>query len=164
MRKFEKISFEQFKKDVKDDKKLYESYNLPKRSTKNAAGYDFYALYDYTLKPGEIMKIPTGIKVSMESDDVLFLIDRSSMGFKYNVRMCNQVGVIDADYYNNSNNEGHMWIRIQNEGDKDYVVKKGDAMIQGIFMKYLKTDDDIESKDIRNGGFGSTNKEEEYGK
>ena len=158
MRKFEKISFEQFKKDIKDDKELYESYILPKRGTKSAAGYDFYALYDYTLKPGEIMKVPTGIKVSMESDDVLFLIDRSSMGFKYNVRLCNQVGVVDADYYNNSNNEGHMWIRIQNEGDKDYIVKKGDGMIQGIFMKYLKTDDDIESDEIRNGGFGSTTK------
>ena len=146
MRKFEKISFEQFKKDIKDDKKLYDLYNLPKRGTKSAAGYDFYALYDYTLKPGEIKKIPTGIKVSMESDDVLFLIDRSGMGFKYNVRMCNQVGVIDADYYNNDDNEGHMWIRIQNEGDKDYVVKKGEGMIQGIFMKYLKTDDDEENK------------------
>ena len=158
MRKFEKISFEQFKKDIKDDKELYESYSLPRRSTKNSAGYDFYALFDYTLKPKEIMKIPTGIKVSMEKDDVLFLIDRSSMGFKYNVRMCNQVGVVDQDYYNNPNNEGHMWIRIQNEGDKDYVVKKGEAMIQGIFMKYLKTDDDIESNQERNGGFGSTNK------
>ena len=158
MRSFEKISFEQFKKDVKDDKELYELYSLPKRGTKHAAGYDFYALYDYVLKPGEIMKIPTGIKVIMEEDDVLFLIDRSSMGFKYNVRMCNQVGVIDADYYNNSNNEGHMWIRIQNEGDKDYVVKKGDAMIQGVFIKYLKTDDDIESNEERTGGLGSTNK------
>lgn len=142
MRKFEKISFEQFKKDVKDDKELYESYSLPKRETKKAAGYDFYALYDYTLKPGETMKIPTGIKVCMEDDDVLLLLDRSSMGFKYNVRMCNQVGVIDADYYNNCDNEGHMWIRIQNEGDKDYVVKKGDGMIQGMFVKYLTIDDE----------------------
>ena len=160
MRKFEKISFEQFKKDIKDDIELYNKYEPPKRGTKNAAGYDFYSLYDYTLKPGEIMKIPTGIKVSMEEDDVLFLIDRSSMGFKYNVRMCNQVGVIDADYYNNNDNEGHMWIRIQNEGDKDYIVKKGDAMIQGIFMKYLKTDDDVETEKIRIGGIGSTNKKE----
>ena len=149
MRKFEKISFEQFKKDIKDDKELYDSYSLPKRETKNAAGYDFYAIYDYTLKPGEIKKIPTGIKVSMESDDVLFLIDRSGMGFKYNVRLTNQVGVIDADYYNNNDNEGHMWIRIQNEGDKDYIVKKGEGMIQGVFIKYLKTDDDIENETER---------------
>ena len=144
MRKFEKISFEQFKKDVSDDKKLYEEYILPKRDTTNAAGYDFYALFDYTLKPGDIMKIPTGVKVIMESDEVLFLLDRSSMGFKWNVRMCNQVGVIDSDYYNNSSNEGHMWIRIQNEGDKDYIVKKGDAMCQGVFLKYLTVDNEEE--------------------
>ena len=82
MRKFEKISFEQFKKDICDDKNLYQEYSLPRRGTKNAAGYDFYALYDYVIHPGEIMKIPTGVKVSMEDDDVLFLIDRGSMGFK----------------------------------------------------------------------------------
>ena len=150
MRKFEKISFEQIKKDIVDHKVLYESYSLPKRGTKCSAGYDFYSLYDYTLRPGEIMKIPTGVKVCMEEDDVLFLIDRSSMGFKYNVRMCNQVGVIDADYYNNNDNEGHMWIRIQNEGDKDYIVKKGEAMIQGIFIKYLKVDNEEEILKERN--------------
>ncbi len=142
MRKFEKISFEQFKKDIKDDKKLYDEYSLPKRETIKAAGYDFFALYDYTLKPGEIKKVPTGIKVTMNSDEVLLLIDRSGMGFKYNVRMCNQVGVIDADYYNNKDNEGHIWIKIQNEGDKDYVVKKGDGIIQGIFVKYLLVDNE----------------------
>ena len=161
MRGFEKISFEQFKKDVKDDIELYNEYLLPKRGTKAAGGYDLYALYDYTLKPGEIMKIPTGIKAYMEEDEVLLLLDRSSMGFKYNVRFCNQVGVIDADYYNNSNNEGHMWIRIQNEGTEDYVVKKGDGMCQGIFMKYLKVDNEEEVTNIRTGAFGSTNKGEE---
>ena len=159
MRKFEKISFEQFKKDISDNKKLYETYNLPKRGTKSSAGYDFFALFDYTLKPGEIMKIPTGIKSQFNDDEVLFLIDRSSMGFKWNVRMCNQVGVIDADYYNNSDNEGHIWIKIQNEGDKDYSVKKGEAMIQGIFMKYLMVDDD-EVSTTRMGGIGSTSKKE----
>lgn len=159
MRKFEKISFEQFKKDISDNKELYETYNLPKRGTKSSAGYDFFALFDYTLKPGEIMKIPTGIKSQFNNDEVLFLIDRSSMGFKWNVRMCNQVGVIDADYYNNSDNEGHIWIKIQNEGDRDYSVKKGEAMIQGIFMKYLMVDDD-EVSTTRMGGIGSTSKKE----
>ena len=142
MRRFEKISFEQFKKDISDDRELYDEYLLPKRETRKAAAYDFYALFDYVLKPGEIKKIPTGVKVIMEDDDCLLLLDRSSMGFNFNVRMCNQVGVIDADYYNNKSNEGHMWIKIQNEGDKDYVVKKGDGMCQGMFIKYLKTDAD----------------------
>ena len=144
MRVFEKISFEQFKKDVENNKELYDAYNLPKRETKYAAGYDFYALFDFTLKPGEIMKVPTGVKVNMEADDVLLLIDRSSQGFKYNVRICNQVGVIDKDYYNNPNNEGHMWVRLQNEGDKDYVVKRGDGICQGMFVKYLLVDNEIE--------------------
>ena len=161
MRGFEKISFEQFKKDVVDDIELYNEYLLPKRGTKCAGGYDFYALYDYVLKPGEIKKIPTGIKVYMEEDEVLLLLDRSSMGFKYNVRFCNQVGVIDADYYNNSSNEGHMWIRIQNEGTEDYAVKKGEGMCQGIFIKYLKVDNEEEVTTIRKGAFGSTNKGED---
>ncbi len=144
MRKFEKISFEQFKNDVADSKELYNSFSLPKRNTKYSAGYDFYALYDYTLKPGEIKKIPTGVKAMMENDEVLLVLDRSSMGFKYNVRMCNQVGVIDKDYYNNINNEGHIWIKIQNEGNIDYNVKKGEGMCQGIFIKYLTVDDEDE--------------------
>lgn len=142
MRKFEKISFEQFSKDIKNDKDLYDSYVLPKRETKYAAGYDFYSLYDFCLKPGEIIKIPTGIKVQMENDDVLLLLDRSGMGFKYNIRMCNQVGVVDKDYYNNKSNEGHMFVRLQNEGKEDWIVKKGEGFCQGLFIKYLVTDDD----------------------
>ena len=149
MRYFEKISFEQFKKDVSDDKNLYNEYTLPRRDTEYAAGYDFKALFDYTLNPGEIKKIPTGIKANMEGDEVLLLVDRSSMGFRFNVRMCNQIGVIDKDYYNNKDNEGHIWIRIQNEGDKPYSVKKGEGMIQGMFMKYLKIDNEESDFNIR---------------
>lgn len=141
-RYFEKISFEQFKKDISDNKELYESYNLPSRETKYAAGYDFHSLYDFVLKPGEIMKIPTGVKSNMNDDEMLLLIVRSSMGFKHNVRLCNQVGVIDKDYYNNKDNEGHMWIRLKNEGDKDYCVKQGDGICQGIFVKYLMVDNE----------------------
>ncbi len=149
MRYFEKISFEQFKKDISSDLNLYNEYTLPRRDTEFAAGYDFKALFDYTLEPGEIKKIPTGIKANMEGDEVLLLVDRSSMGFKYNVRMCNQVGVIDKDYYNNKDNEGHIWIRIQNEGDKPYSVKKGEGMIQGMFMKYLTVDNEESDFNIR---------------
>ena len=153
MRYFEKISFEQFKKDISSELNLYNEYNLPRRKTKYAAAYDFEALFDYTLEPGEIKKIPTGIKVNMEDDEVLLLLDRSSMGFKYNVRMCNQVGVIDKDYYNNKDNEGHMWIKIQNEGDKPYIVKKGEGIIQGMFMKYLTVDNEDVDFDIRKSDY-----------
>lgn len=156
MRKFEKISFEQFSKDVENDRNLYESYNVPRRKTISSAGYDFESLYDFTLKPNEIIKIPTGIKVSLNKDEVLMLYVRSSQGFKYNVRMCNQVGIIDSDYYNNIDNEGHMWVRLQNEGDKDYIVKKGDAICQGIITKFLIAEDENEDFIERVGGIGST--------
>lgn len=156
MRYFEKISFEQFKKDVKDDKGLYDEFKLPKRSTKYSAGYDFYSLYDFTLKPGEIIKLPTGVKFNMNHDEMLMLVVRSSQGFKYNVRLCNQVGIFESDYYNNENNEGHAWVRLQNHGDKDYIVKKGDAICQGIFTKFLTVDNEDEILNERKGGLGST--------
>lgn len=146
IRFFEKISFNQFKKDIIDDKELYDSYKLPKRETKYSAGYDFYALNNFTIKPNEIKKIPTGIKAKYPNDEFLMLVVRSSMGFKFNVRMCNQVGIIDADYYNNNDNEGHMWIALQNHGDNDYVVKKGDKICQGIFMKYHTCSEIVDNK------------------
>ncbi|MCR5832631.1 MAG: dUTP diphosphatase [Candidatus Saccharibacteria bacterium] len=140
MRDFEKISFEQFKKDVADDRALYDSFTLPMRTTKKAAGYDFVLLHDLTINPGEIVKLPTGVKSFFAPDEMLLIIVRSSTGFKYNIRLVNQVGVIDSDYYNNPDNEGHIFIKIQNEGDKAVSFKAGDAVAQGIFVKYLATD------------------------
>lgn len=160
-RLFEKISFEQFKKDICDDKELYDSYNIPRRSTKESAGYDFESIVDFTLKPGEIKKFPLGIKADMNSGEALIIVVRSSQGFKYNVRMCNQVGVIDKDYYNNSENEGHMWIKLENHGDKDYVVSKGDKICQGIFMPFLVVDNEEEIKNTRTSGIGSTDRKED---
>ena len=122
MRKFEKISFEQFKKDISDDEKLYESYSLPKRSTKNSAGYDIASLEEYTLKPGEAHIFVTGLKVSMNSDEVLYLYGRSSFGYKYNITLANSVGVIDSDFYNNVDNEGHFKVKLINHGEKEVKI------------------------------------------
>ena len=130
MRKFEKISKEQYEKDLKG-KCEYEDISLPVRSTKHSAGDDEY----------------------------LMLLVRSSMGFKYNVRLCNQVGIVDSDYYNNPDNEGHMFIKIQNEGKEVLKINKGDRFAQGIFNKFYLVDDDCADKD-RTGGFGSTGKGE----
>ena len=157
MRFFEKVSFKQFKEDIINDKVLYEDLKLPKRSTKNSAGYDFHSPVDVVLRPNDIVKIPTGIKASMNDDEVLLIYVRSSMGFKYNVRMCNQTGIIDSDYYNNSSNEGHIFIKLQNEGTSDFVIKKGDKICQGIFIKYLTVEDEEEIANERIGAFGSTN-------
>ena len=151
MRKFEKISFEQFKKDISDDLELYKNYNLPNRSTKSSAGYDFESLFDFSIKPGEEKLIATGIKACMNEGEVLLLVVRSSQGFKYNVRMCNQLGVIDKDYYNSEKNEGHIFIKLVNEGKKEYVVKKGDKIVQGLFINYLTVDDEEEITNERTG-------------
>lgn len=142
MRDFEKISYEQFKKDIADDRDLYNEYKLPQRDSDSTAGYDIYLLEDLVIEPNEIKKIPTGIKSFFGKDEVLFLIVRSSTGFKYNIRLCNQVGVIDADYYNNKNNEGHMWIKIQNEGNQRVIIPRGESIVQGIFLNYLTTRSD----------------------
>lgn len=156
MRKFEKISEKEFEKVLKD-KCSYSDIELPRRSTKHSAGYDFISPFAFELQPGEIIKVPSGIKADMNGDEYLAIMVRSSMGFKYNVRLCNQTGIIDSDYYNNPDNEGHIFIALQNEGDKVYKVEKGDKYAQGIFQKYLLTDDD-EADGERSGGLGSTNK------
>ena len=114
--------------------------------------------YDIEIKPDEVVKIPTGIKVIMEEDDFLGLYIRSSLGFKYNLRLCNQVGIIDADYYNNIDNEGHMFVKLKNEGDKTIYLNKNDRYVQGIFQKYYIIDDEEEIIECRVGGLGSTNK------
>jgi len=159
-RYFKKIGFEQFKKDISNDINLYNKYELPKRSTKYSAGYDFKAIEEIIIEPGEIKKIPTGVKANFNTDEMLMIVVKSSMGFKYNVRMCNQVGIIESDYYNNVDNEGHIWVCLQNHGTKTYTVKEGMGFAQGIFTKFLTVDNEEEITNIRKGGIGSTTKEE----
>ena len=92
----------------------------------------------------------------MNKDELLMIVVRSSTGFKYNVRMCNQVGIIESDYYNNITNEGHMFIKLHNHGENDYILKKDEKFAQGIFMKFLITDEEEEISAERIGGLGST--------
>lgn len=156
MRKFEVISINQFNKDFKDTDTKYENIIIPKRSTKFSAGYDFYMPYDLTIKKNEVVLIPTGIKVMLNSDEFLGIYIRSSLGFKYNLRMCNQVGIVDSDYYNNTSNEGHIFVKLKNEGDNDIILKKHDRYVQGIIQKYYIVDNEKEIEDIRVGGIGSS--------
>ena len=165
--KFYKVSFEQFEESWKDDfpetspeeiREIYEKIKLPVRATKGSAGYDFFSPIDFELKPGETMKIPTGIRVSMEEDWVLCIFPRSGLGFKYRLQMNNTVGVIDSDYYN-SDNEGHIFLKMTNDSNegKTVTVSQGNGMAQGIFFQYGITEDD-QAEEERNGGFGSTTK------
>ena len=160
---FEKVSTERFLNDSVDicsvlelAKDAYENIKLPKRATKGSAGYDFYAPFDFTLKPGETIKIPTGIRCKMENGWVLKIYPRSGLGFKYRLQLNNTVGIIDSDYYY-SDNEGHIMIKVTNDSNenKTVEVKKGQGFAQGIFVEFGITYDD-DTTDERNGGFGST--------
>lgn len=170
--KFYKVSFEQFKKDLKDSacftylsdekiKEIYDNIKLPKRATKSSAGYDFYAPFDLTFVNQLSFKFPTGIRCEMNDDVVLFLVPRSSLGFKYRLTLDNTLGIIDADYFY-AKNEGHIQCKMNYDNNKveELVIKKGEAYMQGIFINYLKTVDD-ETNEVRVGGFGSTNRKEE---
>ena len=166
--KFEKVSLEQFKKDMLDSfngmytedeiEGIYETIKLPKRATKYSAGYDFYTPIEFALNPWETIKIPTGIRVRIDESWVLKLYPRSGLGFKFRLQLNNTVGIIDSDYFN-SDNEGHIFVKLTNDSNENKIVtlKRGEAFVQGIFLEYGITVDD-ETNGVRNGGFGSTSK------
>ncbi len=135
--------------------------NLPVRKTKFAAGYDIEAAEDIVIpsfKKGMAPTlIPTGIKAYMEDDEVLYLYNRSSNPKKKGLILANSVGVIDKDYYGNPDNDGHIMFAFFNIKEEDITIKKGEAIGQGVFAKYLITDDDVAGGE-RTGGFGSTDK------
>ena len=150
--KFEKVSWTQFQKDYVDTfgedktidmneiREIYNNIELPVRATSGSAGYDFKSPINFKLKPGSTIKIPTGIKVEIDDGWVLKCYPRSGLGFKFRLQLNNTVGIIDSDYYY-SDNEG----------------KAGDGFMQGIFVEYgITLDDDV--TEVRNGGFGSTDK------
>jgi dUTP pyrophosphatase len=132
----------------------YDGIVLPTRSTAGSAGYDIHSPLAFTLKPGETVKIPSGIRVCIDDGWWLGCLPRSSIGFKYRVMLDNTMGVIDSDYYN-AENEGHIFIKLTNHGDKELAVKAGDRLVQAIFLPYGITYSDTQ-KTSRTGGMGST--------
>lgn len=133
--------------------------NLPVRKTKYSAGYDIEAAEDVIIpsfkKGMNPTLIKTGIKAYMEDDEVLFLYNRSSNPKKKGLILANSVGVIDKDYYGNPDNDGHIMFAFFNVKDEDVEIKKGEAIGQAVFQKYLVTDND-DAQGERVGGFGST--------
>ena len=134
-----------------------ESTKLPARSTSRSAGYDFYSPVPVAIGPEQSGMVKTNIKARMEKDDVLMIFPRSSMGIKKHVMLSNTVGVIDADYYGNEDNEGNIIISLYNYGDRILEIKPGEKIAQGIFVKFGVTDDD-KAEGMRTGGIGSTGK------
>lgn len=142
-RGFEKVSFEK-------------EGMLPIRGTGKSAGYDFMILDECEIKPNQTVFCKTGIKAYMQNDEYLALHIRSSLAIKKGIILTNSTGIIDADYYNNENNEGHIMISLRNISENTVKLEKYERVVQGIFQKYLTTDDDFISAK-RTGGFGSTN-------
>jgi len=151
-----------------------EDINLPVRKTNASAGYDFEAAESLIVPSiwkilaekvfvGEATGlkatlIPTGIKSYMLDDEYLQLSICSGTALKTGLILANGVGIVDSDYYNNPDNEGHIMFPVHNLGFRDKLIKKGERIGQGLFLKYLKVDDDV-SNGTRTGGFGSTDKE-----
>lgn len=135
--------------------------NLPIRKTRYSAGYDIEAAEDTIIpsfkKGGVPTLVKTGLKAYMQNDEVLMLYNRSSNPKKKGLILSNSVGVVDKDYYGNSDNDGHIMFAFYNIKDEDVIIKKGDAIGQAIFQKYLVIDDD-NAEGERTGGFGSTSK------
>lgn len=129
--------------------------SLPRRKTAMSAGYDIESAVETEVLPGEIRVIPTGLKAYMGADEYLAIYIRSSIAIKYGIMLANSTGIIDADYYGNEDNEGHIMCALYNFSNKAFHISKGDRIAQGLFMKYLSTDDD-HAEGKRTGGIGST--------
>ncbi len=129
--------------------------SLPQRHTKESAGYDLAAAETVIIHPGEVHLVPTGLKAYMPRGEVLLIIIRSSWAVKKRCVLANQVGVIDADYADNPDNEGHIFIPLENRGPTSVTIEAGERIAQGLFVPFAVTDGD-DSQNPRSGGFGST--------
>lgn len=164
---FEKVSWAQFQKDyidtfgegktinMNDVKDIYDNIKVPCRKTKFSAGHDISIPFDITLPPKERLMIPTGIRCQIETDYVMLIMPRSSLGIKKGLRISNTVPVIDSDYYN-ADNEGHIFISVINDGKDVIKFKMGDNIVQAMFVPYGVADEE-EILEERVGGIGSTN-------
>lgn len=157
--KFQKVSIEQFASDCQVDnaQQIYEDIKMPCRATVGSAGYDIFAPFAFTIEPQQSITIPTGIRILMPTRWVLLIYPRSGLGFRYRLRLNNTVGVIDSDY-SNSDNQGHIFIRVTNEGTTIIQIDKGEAFAQAMLTSYYLTEDD-DVATLRNGGLGSTDKQ-----
>ena len=130
---------------------------LPTQGSKNSAGYDFYSPITIIIPSHKTVNIPTDIKAYMQEDEVLMIFIRSSIGIKDGLMLANNTGIIDSDFYSNPSNDGGISMCLYNYSDKDVLIRKGERIAQGIFMKYLLSDNG-NSTENRTGGIGSTNK------
>lgn len=131
---------------------------LPTRADEGSAGYDFYLAKDITLLPAQKMLVFTDVKAYMQEDEILYLYIRSSLAVKQGIMLSNNVGIVDSSYYSNKGNDGNIGLALVNTSGRAVALKKGERIAQGIFAKYLVADVDETSKEVRDGGIGSSGK------
>ena len=136
----------QFPKDIK----------LPTRADKGSAGYDIYLHSDLRLLPMQKIIVFCDVKAYMLPDEVLEIYIRSSLAIKQGLMLSNNVGIVDASYYNNEGNDGNIGIALVNTTGKTIELSAGSRIAQGIFKKFLIIDEDDTSNIIRSGGMGSS--------
>ena len=153
--RFMHVSPGQFGKDLNGEGAMrVEEIPLPRRATAGSAGYDFVSPLEVTIPAGGTALIPTGIRAEMDPGWVLLLLPRSSLGFKFTVRLCNTAGVIDSDYAY-AKNEGHIMVKLRNPTVHPVTIGRGERFCQGIFLPY-GTAEEEEVPEERTGGMGST--------
>lgn len=128
---------------------------LPVRADARSAGYDFFAPRDITVLPAQKLLVFTDVRSYMGENEVLLLLPRSSMGIKKGLMLANTMGVIDASYYMNESNDGNIGLALLNTTGKAIEIKRGERIVQGVFVPYLVADGD-EAQEGRTGGMGST--------
>lgn len=164
---FEKISednYNKIKHNFMEDNVTYIDYNdiqIPTRATIGSAGYDCRLTRDIILNPGESVVIPTFIRAKIGIGWMLLALPKSGLGFKYKLRLANTIGLIDSDYQytvsDDNTNEGHIMIKLVNEGDKVINLSANSKFCQLVFAQYGVVDNEkYEDLEMRNGGIGST--------
>ena len=154
--RFTHVSEARYAEDMhgREDAMALADIPLPRRATPGSAGYDFVTPAKVTVPAGGTALIPTGIRAEMEAGWVLMLFPRSSLGFRYGLRLSNTVGVIDSDYAW-AENEGHILVKLRNPTEREITLSKGERFCQGVFLPY-GTAEEEEVSGTRQGGLGST--------
>ncbi len=134
----------------------YQDVTLPTRATTASAGYDLTAAKDVVIDAKQVRMVPTGVKASFPSNEVLLIVARSSLPIHYGLMLPNGVGVIDSDYFNNPSNEGELFVLLYNFTEYSVTIPKGERIAQAMFTTVFTTTDDTIPTSTRTGGFGST--------
>lgn len=130
-----------------------ENATMPQRATSKSAGYDLYSAEDVVIRPGQRVLVETGLTAFMQDDEELQIRPRSGLAFKQGLTVLNSPGTVDADYY-----PQHVKVLLYNTSDQYIQIHVGDRIAQGIFAKFLTTDNDDPLSNYREGGFGHTGK------